>query len=93
MNSKMWNKEQKLQIKQASLTNKQCKTIKALLAQPNAEIQRKDIKDITNLSSYNIPQNTPGWVIYQKLKHYNLIQEPPNNKNITRLYEKLSMIA
>ena len=55
MNSKMWNKEQKLLIRQASLTNKQCKTIKALLAQPNAEIQRKDIKDITNLSSYNIP--------------------------------------
>ena len=93
MNSKMWNKEQKLQIKQASLTNKQCKTITALLTKPNAEIQRKDIKDITNLASYNIPWNTPGWVIYQKLKHYNLIQEPQNNKNITRLYDKLSMIA
>ena len=69
----MWNKEQKLQIKQANLTNKQFKTIQALLAQPNAEIQRNDIKDITNLSSYNIPWNTPGWVIYQKLKNYNLI--------------------
>ena len=52
-----------------------------------------EAKDITSLKSHNIPQQTPGWVIFQKLKHYEVIYAPTNSKNIARIYGSLHKLS
>ena len=46
--------------------------------------------EIEDITEYNIPLNTPGWIICQKLIYYNMIYEPLSTKHTTRIHKKLS---
>ena len=91
LKSKVWTQDEKMQLKHSRLNYKQYNIIKCLLAPPKAEI-KKGIDDLSDLGNFNIPWNTPGWIIHQKLKHYNLLQEPSTTKHITRFHNKLQIL-